>query len=83
MSAGFAAAAAGMAKRLGEAGAMLKSRALAGVATLVSELAFELFAVPVSFCWAQSGRAKSTPSAKVAHHFRIVFLHEYISENLL
>src|SRR5271165_2808665 len=67
-SAGLAAAA-GIAKRLGDAGAILKS--LAGTA-FVDSVVLLLFAVLASFCCAQSGRASSAPIATVAHHLRIV-----------
>src|SRR5437899_3661225 len=67
-SAGLAAGA-GIAKRFGEAGAMLKS--LAGMA-FVDSADLPAVAVLVSFCCAQIGRAIRTPIAAIAHHLRIV-----------
>src|SRR5580692_1803027 len=67
-SAGLAAGA-GIAKRFGEAGAMLKS--LAGTA-FVDSVGLLLVALLVSFCCAQRGRAIRAPVATIAHHLRIV-----------
>jgi hypothetical protein len=81
MSAGLPAAAAGMAKRRGDAGAMLKSRPVLVAATLFSDVAFQLYAVITFFSCAQSGRARSTPMITVTAHFSIVFLPKFIHEN--
>src|SRR5258706_16390296 len=67
-SAGLAAGA-GIAKRLGEAGAILKSPA--GTAFADSAVLL-LVALPTSFCCAQRGRAKRAPIATIAYHLRII-----------
>src|ERR1700676_1037727 len=77
MSAGLGIGAAGIAKILFEAGAMLKSL-LPEPGAAVSVLAF---AVPASFCCAQSGRAKSAPNTTVAHQLRIKFLPKFVAND--
>jgi hypothetical protein len=77
MSAGLAAAAAGIGNKLLDAGAILKSPAVALVVAVLSDVVLLLLAVLASFCCAQSGRANKTPIATVAHHLRIVFLPEF------
>src|SRR6266403_3832372 len=67
-SAGLAAGA-GIAKRLGEAGAILKSPA--GTAFADSAVLSPV-ALPASFCCAQRGSAKRAPIATIAYHLRIV-----------
>src|SRR6266849_9307546 len=67
-SAGLAAGA-GIAKRLGDAGAILKSPA--GTAFVDSPVLL-LIVLPASFCCAQRGRAMRAPIATIAHHLRIV-----------
>src|SRR5579864_7561686 len=67
-SAGVAAGA-GIAKRLGEAGAILKSPA--GTA-LVDSAVLPPVALSAFFCCAQRGRAIRAPIATIAHHLRIV-----------
>jgi hypothetical protein len=77
ISAGLAAAAAGIGNKLLDAGAILKSPAVALAVAVFSDVVLLLLAVLASFCCAQSGRANKTPIATVAHHLRIVFLPEF------
>src|ERR1700730_3672442 len=67
-SAGLAAAA-GIANRLGAAGAIRKSGA--GTAFVDSAVLLPV-AVPESFCCAHRGRASRAPIATITHHLRIV-----------
>src|ERR1700682_4805440 len=80
MSAGLGAGAAGIAKILFEAGAMLKSL-VPEVPEAVSVVSVFVFAVPASFCCAQSGRAKSAPNTTVAHQLRIKFLPKFVTND--
>src|SRR4029077_20576691 len=77
ISAGLAAAAAGIGNKLLDAGAILKSPAVALGGAVFSDGIMLLLAVLASFCCAQSGRANKTPIATVAHHLRIVLLPEF------
>src|SRR5271169_7199336 len=71
LSAGRAPAAAGIAKSVDDAGAILKSPPVPPTVALLPDASLAFPAALASFCCAQSGRANSAPIATVTHHFRI------------
>src|SRR5215469_3429310 len=72
ISSGRGVAAAGIANKERDAGAMLKSLVVALGAAVLSGFSLDLPAVLASFCCAQSGRANNAPITTVAHQLRIV-----------
>src|SRR5215469_431413 len=63
--------AAGVLNRVGDAGAMRKS--LSGMLfAAVDSVALRSSTVPAALCCAQSGKASQAPTARIAHHLRIV-----------